>query len=82
MTVAFQMVFVGVMTFFVEVAGIPVAAFAGSLRSEVHPDAELRLSQPFRCAGIVLFYRLPRRLERAIRNWNVELYLSESIDVA
>lgn len=53
----------------VEIAGIPVATLSGSLRSEMHPDAELCLAQPCRCARIVLFYAFPRRLNIILRSF-------------
>ena len=54
--VAFQVVVVSLVSFLIQVAGVPVTAFTSGLRAEVYPDAELCIAQPLRRAGIVLFY--------------------------
>ena len=77
-----EVIFVGAGAGRIELARIPVAALAGGLRAEVNPDAELRLAQPPRFAGIILLDGFPCRLERPGRNRNIQLHFWKRFHVA
>ena len=65
MSVIFQVVRVGRLRGIVEFPRIPVAALAGGLRTEMNPDAKLRVPQPRRTAGIIGIDRIPSRRKRS-----------------
>ena len=82
--VALHVVAVGVVVngLLIEVAGIPVAALAGRLGTEVYPETDLGLAQPLGFAGVVGFDGLPGGLEGTVGDGDVELHLFEGADVA
>ena len=61
MTVLLQMVFICRGPFYIKLTGIPVATLASCLRSKVHPNTKLRITQPSWSTRIIGLYRIPSR---------------------
>src|SRR5688500_15218075 len=66
----------------VEIARIPIATFAGGLRPEVNPDAELRVAQPRRFARVILLDGSPGRLEWPGSNRQIQFELGKRSRIA